>query len=685
MTHWSRPSLLPLLGSLALAPSLWAHGGQYRGPGDVPSAPSSTGSSPGGSTSASGSGAGGTGSPSSSGASGSTSGAGSAGVAGTAPRGAPLDEDFGRWEFWWEFGKDPYLRLREAVYGSGALVSAEDALLNPRFAYRRRDIQRPNEADLGNVAGSLVGTLRQARDRDTVSACLVALAKIGRDGAGWNLHQEFVPFLSSSDQEQRETAALAFGIAGRAGKPTLDLLCDLVRDGELARKACASSAVNERTRAFAAFGLGLLLQRLREPASAHQMITVLRTVLARPEAHGRNLKVAAIEALSLFPKAWAAPAANILRDGIARELGNYYDLELGPGEQLVQAHVLPALSRLLPRDADAAGKWKNRLAAELAAGLDAAGIAGSGTKVNPHVAQSCALALGELRGAWNLDTDEDAPTGELLLRVYREHRDQQTRSFALLALGRGGGSRARAALLRELANASRAIEQPWCAVALGVLAAREAEETAKAGRTPEPDVAVAEALHDTFRKARNSGALAALAISLGLCGGYAAADNLRQALAQNAHRDELAGYLCLGLGLMGDDRATGEIRALVQASSRRPVVMLQAVRALGLLGDHRVVDDLCKQLENPEPSLVRLSAIAAALGQIGDRRSLEPLGKMLGNQSLTPLTRAFAAVALGAVCDKDPLPWNAAYARHCNYRASTETLTNGSAGILDIL
>jgi hypothetical protein len=68
-----------------------------------------------------------------------------------------------------------------------------------------------------------------------------------------------------------------------------------------------------------------------------------------------------------------------------------------------------------------------------------------------------------------------------------------------------------------------------------------------------------------------------------------------------------------------------------------------------------------------------------------DRRSLDPLLKMLRNPELTPLTRAFAAVALGGICDKDPLPWNTAYATQTNYRAATATLTDGQSGILDIL
>jgi hypothetical protein len=58
---------------------------------------------------------------------------------------------------------------------------------------------------------------------------------------------------------------------------------------------------------------------------------------------------------------------------------------------------------------------------------------------------------------------------------------------------------------------------------------------------------------------------------------------------------------------------------------------------------------------------------------------------MLFDTQLGALSRAFAAVALGGIADKEPLPWNSRIAVNINYRASVETLTNQSTGILDIL
>jgi hypothetical protein len=52
---------------------------------------------------------------------------------------------------------------------------------------------------------------------------------------------------------------------------------------------------------------------------------------------------------------------------------------------------------------------------------------------------------------------------------------------------------------------------------------------------------------------------------------------------------------------------------------------------------------------------------------------------------MSQLSRAFAAVALGGVADKESLPWNSKISTNINYRASVDTLTNKTSGILDIL
>jgi HEAT repeat protein len=669
-----------------LAAPLLAHGGQYRGPADL--GPRANSSSPGTSQNkTSGNPVPGNNNPSAPSVPGAV-GAGTGNIArvggGASTLGYAVGDDLGRWEFWWEFGKDPYLRLRDTIY-SDRSVDPGQALWNPRFAAVARNVSPPNAKDVREVAAQLLSLLSSSTDRDTSSACLLALAKIGPTQAGFDLTELFTPFLARGDQELRESAAIALGIAGSLDLETQQILADLIEDSAGGRKLSGKTGVNERTRAFAAYASGLLLHRSREAGASMRLIRPLQGVLSNPGDNKRNLMVAAIEALALFPQDWQSMAATTLRNAIVADLSRYYDRGLGAGDQLIQAHVPTAIARLLQRNSIPAAKWRERFAADLKAGLRSSTAANSSAKVNHHVAQSCALALGSMCEPWEDENSPSSEVGLLLIRVHKEHRDQQTRSFAALALARIGGKEPFSYLVSQLHGASKAIELPWLAVSLGVIAAKQRIEGSHQGKLAAEFEQLTKALLKQFRKARNPGTIGALAIALGLTGAGEARDDLRRTLVEQAKRDDVAGYVALALGMLQDARAIPDLRVLRKGSVRRTFVMMQSVRALGLLGDHTLTEQLNAELAAPGVTLIRLSAIASALAQIGDRRSLPALRKLMADKNVAPLTQAFAAVALGGVCGKDPLPWNSVYATQVNYRASTETLTDGMAGILDLL
>ena len=670
---------------VSLIGPLMAHGGQYRWPADVGMRANTT--SPGTSQNkTSGSPVPGNtnpGAPAAPGASGSGA-VGSRVGGGKAPLGYAVGDDLGRWEFWWEFGKDPFLRLRDMIYRDRR-VDPGQALWNARIAANVRSVSRPNAKDVREVASQLSSLLSSSTDRDISSACLLALAKIGPTQAGFDLTQLLTPFLARGDQELRESAAIALGIAGSLDREPQQILADLIDDSAAGRKLSGKTSVNERTRTFAAYASGLLLHRSRAAGASMRLITPLQSVLNNPSMHKRNLMVAAIEALALFPQDWRGKAAATLRDSIVVSLARYYDRDLGAGDQLIQAHVPTAIARLLPPKSIEAIKWRERFAADLKAGLRSSASANSRAKVNHHVAQSCALALGSMCEPWEDENSSSNDVGLLLVRVHKEHRDQQTRSFASMALARIGGAEPFRYLIAQLQGANKAIEMPWIAVSLGVIAAKQRIEGTHVGKLAAEFEQLTKALLKQFEKARNPGTIGSLAIALGLTGSGDARDVLRRTLVEQAKRDDVAGYVALALGMLQDASAIPDLRVLRKGSVRRTFVMMQSVRALGLLGDHTLTDQLNAELAAPGITLIRLSAIASALAQIGDRRSLPALRKLMADQSVAPLTQAFAAVALGGVCDKDPLPWNSVYATHVNYRASTETLTDGMAGILDLL
>lgn len=661
-----------------------AHGGQYMGPGDIvppgghtgpvpqptgpttpeptgPKAPSPTGPSPIGPTTPTGSGRTPTGAP--------PPGARTGG-------GIAIVEDLTEWSFWWEFNKNPYLRLKTAVHQGGVVTGSEDIYIGPR-----REEQNSLKPTTNELQQQVLPALKRAIDatnqRDMVSSCMVAMAKIGVDHPDFHLVDVFAKRLATPDQEVRETAALAIGIAGIATQREVDLLQDLALDRPNGRSACGGP-VDARTRSFAIYALGQLASRNASIALKRTILPTLRMVLADDTIGNRDPKVAAIHAVGMLEIDAKAPGGGDLFADALGCLENYYQQPLGVGEQLIQAHCPTAIAKLVGRDHPDSGRLRALFAADLRGKAN--------KRTSDLIAQSCALALGRLVPP--LDEaglkGPDAQYSALLVDTYANHKDAQTRYFALMSLGQIGGSANRATLLRLLKQA-RNLDQPWCALALGVLSYEEREQARRAGRDALTDKEIGDALADAFVKSKDPSLTGALGIALGLAAATEAADAMRERMQDSIAQDRLAGYLCVGLALMNDTKSRDPIHQVMLRATRRADLLQQAAVALGKLGDKSAATDLQKLLTSQGANLATLAAAASAIGYIGDRRSITPLEAMLFDKGLTDLARAFAAVALGGIADKDPLPWNSRIGVGSNYRAACETLTNQETGILDIL
>lgn len=670
------------------APLLFAHGGMYRGPADVvPPAggpggrPTTPGpANPGGSAPATGQPGlpippapmppqpGHTGGPV-----GPLPGMpGSGGVTG-----APITADLTEWTFWWEFNKHSYLQLRAAVHASGPLTQADDDIyLGPT----RLPAQNLLEPTSSQIQDEILPALKKAIDateqRDITSSCMVAMAKIGQDHREFELIDVFRPRLARRDQEIRETAALAMGIAATGGDSALALLEAVALDTADGRDLSGGS-VNERTRAFALYGLGLFANEHAAPAIKQRVLTTLRRVLDDERSSNRNLQVAAIEAIGLLQIDRSDAAFAGMLDEAVDALLAYYQRDLGAAGQLVQAHCPTAIVKLLGRDHPRSATFRELFASELAKP--------SRRRQSNDLARSQVLALGQLCEPRETADSPDGEVSEVLAETWAGHKDAQTRYFSAIALGQIGGARNRDVLLRFLGRGNKAIERPWAALALGVLErARFTRERADGG-TPDPDRVIGDALLSELREAKPPTLVGALAIALGLCRCADAAPTMRERLREDLSKEEQAGYLCVGLALMHDMSSVEAIEEALQGSSRRVTLFAQAAIALGCLGDKRAADLLHEKLGAETSNLATLSAIATAIGHIGDRRSVTPLLQALFDDNGADLRRAFAAVALGAVADRHPLPWHAKISANINYRAAVETLTDQQSGVLDIL
>jgi HEAT repeat protein len=585
-----------------------------------------------------------------------------------------LADDFDTWDYWWEFNKERFLALRTEVHAA-AQTGSDDFYLGATRRADARDAMRPTDRQsIEVVLPALKRALDATTQRDITSACLVAIAKQPRDHHAFSLLDLAKPRLRDGDQEVRETAALALGIGARGDDATLALLSGLALDSNAGR-AARGSAVDERTRAFATYALGLTAQRGGDVAVRTQVFGVIRQLLADGTTAGRDTRVAAILTTGLLASPRRDYASARLTEEAVTLLDGYFVRSLGAGEELVQAHCPTAIAKLLgPTDLRSA-TFRKRFA-------DVLRDTQRSSRRGNAVTQSCALALGQM--VPRLDRDglaDDDGMRQLLHETSRLHPDRLTRAFALVAMAQMGGAAVRSALLTEFDQAKAAHRRAWCALALGLMV--HAERAASAAVAP--DRLVTETLHDAVRSEKEPGLVGALGIALGLSSANEAVDTMRTRLLTSVAKEKLAGYLCVGLALMQERRAVADIRHVAANATRRPELLLQAAVALGRLGDKETAADLLNWLRDGSGNLAKLAALSAALARIGDRRSIEPLVAMLHDAELGALPRAFAAVALGGVCDPRDLPWNTPLGADVNYRAAVSTLTDQAMGILDIL
>ena len=225
-----------------LAASLNAHGGQYRGPGDIvppggggrtgrPSGPTTGG--PGGPST------GIPGGPTAPTPAGPATG-GPPGPGGNAPggpttggRGGRLGLDLTQWSFWWEFNKDPFIRLKDEIHRSRGPVTGSDEFYLGSTRPKTTATEAPTREDKLDILATLRRAMESTTNKDIISACMIAMAKIGMDHPEFKLKDVFTPHLKSKNQEIRETAALALGIAAQTESDELDILIALALGKEV--------------------------------------------------------------------------------------------------------------------------------------------------------------------------------------------------------------------------------------------------------------------------------------------------------------------------------------------------------------------------------------------------------------------------------------------------------------------
>lgn len=646
---------LTLALSTALAASLHAHGGVYFGPGSgVPGGggPAGPGTpTPGGGPSTTG------GSPTASG-------------------------DPTSWQLWWSLQRDTFLNVRQALRQN--VLSTDEAYLGLSGALARGDQGRPTvEVVRDRVIPVLLAALEKERNPDVITGALLALAKLGetRTDPEAKIRAAIERQLASSNQEVAESAAIALGIRGDPA--SIPLLASLLRGDESAQKTTGRSEIPDRTRAFAAYALGLVGARVANVDARRYAVLELCSALERDESASQDVRVACTIALGLVrvePER-LADVTSITGPSASRENElAWLSKRFTDARQtdLVRAHAPVPLARIAY-----GGRAEVRapLVRSLLANLEVH------TRAPALVQQSSVIALGLL--ADNDADPEDRETLATLLRTTREG-DALARRLAWIALGRAGAragagaggdeglQRARTALTSGL-ETENGLVRPWVALGLGVLE----QSRARTGDVVAPDSL--RALRRALEEHSSPSEAGAYCLALGLCKDGASRERIERE-ATRTQDDEFQSQAALALGLLGDRESIEPLRRIVLDARQRPLVLRDGAIALGLIGDHELVGFLVSWLREAS-NLGLLSATAGALGWVGDQRAIEPLCGLVESRETPDRARAFAAVALGLMCDKDLLPWNATIARDLNWWLAPATLydPSGGSGVIDLL
>ena len=568
------------------------------------------------------------------------------------------------WKTWWESNKEPY--LRRAAGAEGPVTGSDDFYVGSRRAPAAAEpIKTTMDDRRSRIVPALVALIDKERTRDVQSACLVALGKVGLDAPGIDLEAVLAARIPRDDQEVRETAVLALGIAGR---PTaVSRLMAIASDDAEGRKLADMAEVGVRLRTFAAYGLALIARRSGEPALQLKVHERLWSLLRDPAVSSRDLRVACVLGIGILRADPDRAADKRLAWRAVDDLLGWFHEDLGPGEELVQEHAPISIARLLGRGTS---DLHQRCKKELVDTLETSSRRGNA------ILSSAAIALGMM----SLPAEshaEDGAASRALRRNYDRGAEEHVRMFSVMAIGRIGGAANRDWLLSSYPRGNTTMEKPWLAIGLGLLAA----DAASQGKVDEE---IARLLLRELENAAHEDMVLPLAVAVGLTGHKHAATKVAGMLRDRAENEVVAGYLCIALGLLGDPAAVPTLVEVLERSQRKPFLLQQCAVALGRLGDRDVTKRLVVMMRDGN-SVAVLAALASAISRIGDRDAIDALIAASTDKEMPKLGLAFVAAALGGVGDKDPLPWNWPLSVDANYASAVDTLTNGTTGILDIL
>ncbi len=540
------------------------------------------------------------------------------------PRPPRVGPDLSKWQFWWEFNKENYLGLQNSA--------------------------KPSPKEIQTVIlPALHRTLATTHNRDITSSSMLAMVKIDQHGEVFNILEICKKKLANNDQEIRETAALCLGILGRL--EALGDLMALATDSKAGRKLIGRKAVDLRTRSFATYAMGLLAYDHDSRQVKSRVFMTLKLILERDKDGDRNILVAAINAMGLLN--WNLAKDQALLEDTLESLDGFYDLDAPRPRQLIQSHVPAAIAKLLGRgNSKLHQKYKEKFAHALfpkkritlnlyrgaALALGQMVLANeTGNEPDSKYSEAllkyyregrdsqsryfCLMALGQIGGKANQDA---------LLEVLATGSKALQKPWAAMALG-----------ILSFHKMKEGVSTDWdktipAAIHKQFLMVRNPETlgafSVALGLCKYQDAAE-DMLNMLGLKQRNDELSGYLCIGLALMDYKKAKPYGHKLMLKSPRRPYRLQKLLIAQSKQGDKAAVRVLLELLQLKTTNLVQLSAIAQALGTLGDGSSIEPLTKILANEELTDLSRAFAATALGCLADKENLPWNAKISRNMN----------------------------------------------------
>jgi HEAT repeat protein len=414
----------------------------------------------------------------------------------------------------------------------------------------------------------------------------------------------------------RASAAVAWGRLG--GDEAVDALLPLLRDPAQSVREAALLALGATGSARATALLLGVAHEGRTPDSADditpsaQPLALVALAVARRHGAGDDLDVLVS---ALLEDA----------DSTVREAGLLYD-------SLAGALACRELISRLAADDDLDIRLRCRVTEGLPrydAALVPAAVAELVTSLPDRRRAAAVTLAGVERGSALPQLD----------KAFGLEEEPLTRGFMLLSIGAQGGDEARELLALQLRR-GRAIDRPWVAIALGLLARNS------------DDAAARELVRDGLREESSAQSMGAWLLACGLGRDLAAGPALRTALVDaSSPRDRM--FAALSLSMLRDAESLEALRARL-GQENDPVARSGVALGVALFERPDDVPALARELAEANNPLLQ-SQLASALGLHDTPQAVDALQQLVaGSDDMPAEARAATFEALGLLLDPYP-------------------------------